>query len=74
MIRDVLVRVDPDQLDAALRTWQEARGGGRDTALAIDGKTMRGAVDEYGRQTHVLGIVGHESAASLGQKNRSEPG
>ena len=68
LIRDILVRVDPEQLDAALRAWQEAHGGGRDTALAIDGKTMRGAVDDDGRQTHVLGIVGHESAAPLGQK------
>ncbi len=42
LIRDILVRVDPEQLDAALRAWQEAHGGGRDTALAIDGKTMRG--------------------------------
>ena len=68
VIRDVLIRVDPEQLDAALRAWQEAHGGGRDTALAIDGKTMRGAVDDDGCQTHVLGIVGHASAAPLGQK------
>ena len=74
LIRDILVRVDPEQLDAALRAWQEAHGGGRDTALAIDGKTMRGAVDDDGRRTHILGIVGHGTAAPLGQKNRSEPG
>ncbi len=68
VVRDVLVRVDPEQLDAALRAWQEAHGGGRGTALAIDGKTMRGAVDGEGRRTHVLGIVGHGSAAALGQR------
>ena len=35
--RGILIRVDPDQFDAALQAWQEAHGGGRDTALAIDG-------------------------------------
>ena len=40
-IRSLLVRVNPAQLDAALRTWHEAHGGG-DSALAIDGKTIRG--------------------------------
>ena len=67
VIRDVLVRVDPEQPAAALRAWQEAHGGGRGTALAVDGKTMRGAVDGEGRRTHVPGIVGHGSAAAPGQ-------
>ena len=57
-IRSLLVRVNSAQLDAALRTWHEAHGGG-DSALAIDGKTIRGAIDADGNQTHVLGIVGH---------------
>ena len=66
-IRSLLVRVNPAQLDAALRTWHEAHGGG-DSALAIDGKTIRGAIDADGNQTHVLGIVGHGSKAFWGQK------
>ena len=41
VVRDVLIRVNPGQLDAALRASQDAHGGGRDTALAIDGRTMR---------------------------------
>ena len=65
-IRGLLIRVDPAQLDAALRAWHEAHGGG-DSALAIDGKTLRGAIDADGNQTHVLGIVGHDSKASWGQ-------
>ena len=45
----------------------ESYGGG-DSALAIDGKTIRGAIDADGNQTHVLGIVGHGSKAFWGQK------
>ena len=43
VIRDVLVRVDPDQLDRALRRFDAARGSA-DDAIAIDGKTMRNAI------------------------------
>ena len=66
-MRSVLIRVDPVQLDAALRTWHEAHGDD-DRALAIDGKTIRGAIDADGKQAHVLGIVGHDSKAPWGQK------
>ena len=66
-MRSLLIRVDPAQLDAALRAWHQAHGSG-DTALAIDGKTLRGALDDEGRQAHVLGIVGHDSKTPLEQK------
>ena len=66
-MRSLLIRVDPAQLDAALRSWHEAHGSG-DSALAIDGKTIRGAIDADGNQAHVLGIVGHDTKASWGQK------
>ena len=66
-MRSLLIRVDPVQLDHALRAWHEAHGSG-DSALAIDGKTIRGAIDADGNQTHVLGIVGHGSKAFWGQK------
>ena len=66
-MRSVLIRVDPVQLDAALRAWHEVHGSG-DRALAIDGKTIRGALDDEGHQAHVLGIVGHDSKAPLEQK------
>ncbi len=67
VIRDVLIRVSPDGFDAALRQWNEDRGG-RDSALAIDGKTMRGAVDADGVQTHVMGVVGHDTRNSYAKK------
>ena len=66
-IRGLLIGVDPVQLDAALRAWHEAHGGG-DSALAIDGKTLRGAIDDDGNRAHVLGIVGHDTKAPWGQK------
>ena len=65
-IRRVLMCVDPEQFDAALRAWREVRGA--DRALAIDGKTIRGAFDDDGKQAHVLGIIGHDTRAPWGQK------
>jgi hypothetical protein len=29
--------------------------------LAIDGKTLRNALDDHGRQTHIMGGVGHHT-------------
>ena len=61
--------VSPDfgALDRALNGWNQAWGG-QDDALAMDGKTMKNAVDETGRQTHIMSVVGHESKRSYAQK------
>ena len=67
IIRDVLVRVDPDALDRALQRWN-ADYGQTDQSLAIDGKTMKNAIDDQGRQTHIMSVVGHESARCYTQK------
>ena len=72
IIREVLIRVDPAALDRALQRWN-ARHGHVDQTLAIDGKTMRNAIDGEGRQTHVLGVVGHTSQTCYTQK-KSAPG
>jgi len=66
-IRHVLIRVDPVHLDHALQRWNHAYGKD-DQSLAMDGKTMRNAIDEEGRQTHVMSVVGHQSKASYTQK------
>ena len=71
-LRNAIVRVAPDELDAALRAWFVAHGHD-DASLAIDGKTMKGAVDEAGRQVHILGTCGHETAIPWGQKKPSSP-
>jgi len=66
-IRQVLLRVDPAQLDRALQRWNETYAQ-KDDSLAIDGKTMRNAIDEQGHQTHVLSVVGHQSQNCYTQK------
>lgn len=67
IIRDVLVRVDPVKLDQALQRWNAAFGA-EDQSLAIDGKTMCNAIDDQGQQTHIMSVVGHETALCLTQK------
>lgn len=67
IIRNVLIRVDPAELDAALQRWN-AQFARADTALAIDGKTLCNAIDADGRRTHVLSLVGHDSGVAVAQK------
>ena len=67
VIRDVLIRVDPDALDRALQRWNVDYGQTDDT-LAIDGKTMCNAIDADGRQTHIMSVVGHATAQCYTQK------
>lgn len=67
VIRDVLIRVEPAHLDQALKRWNEVHGQ-QDESLAIDGKTMCNAIDEEGRQTHVMSVIGHQSKICLTQK------
>ena len=65
-MRNLLIRIDPEEFDACLRRWCEVHGG-HDRALAIDGKTLRGTLDD-GQQDHVLGIIGHDTKTPWGQK------
>lgn len=67
IIRDCLVRVDPEALDRALQQWNAGQAQA-DDSLAIDGKTMRNAIDGQGRQTHIMGVVGHQTKACHTQK------
>jgi hypothetical protein len=67
ILRNVLIRVAPADLDRALQRWNERYSGGDET-LAIDGKTMRNAVDEEGQQTHVMSVVGHQTKTCYAQK------
>ncbi|MGF1548778.1 MAG: Druantia anti-phage system protein DruA [Thiotrichales bacterium] len=67
VIRDVLMRVDPAHLDRALQGWN-AQYADADEGLAIDGKTMCNAIDDEGRQCHILGVVGHQTHICHTQK------
>lgn len=66
-IRDVLVRVDPVELDKALQRWNECYGE-QDESLAVDGKTMCNAIDDQGYQTHIISAVGHQTKVCYTQK------
>lgn len=67
IIRDVLTRVDPALLDRALHEWN-TQFAAADEGLAIDGKTMCHAIDDEGRQTHILSMVGHQTHNCYTQK------
>jgi hypothetical protein len=67
VIRDCLVRIEPGMLDRALNEWNQAWGI-HDAALAMDGKTMKNALDEEGRQAHIMSLMGHTSKTCYSQK------
>jgi len=67
IIRDVLIRVEPVHLDRALQRWNQIYGH-EDESLAIDGKTMCNAIDDQGRQTHIMSAIGHQSKNCYTQK------
>ena len=67
MIRDGQVRIEPGALDRALNVWNQAWGA-QGEALAIDGKTMKNAVDEMGYQTRIPSVFGNESKRSYAPK------
>jgi hypothetical protein len=67
VIRNALIGVDPEQLDRALNAWN-AQYGSMDESLAIDGKTMCNAIDDKGKQTHVMSVIGHQSGHCYTQK------
>src|SRR6266545_2606426 len=83
ILRRVLQQVDADELDRVVGGWlaaqqpswapapddgwapaaQAALG-----AVAVDGKTLRGAVDADGRQVHLLAALAHGSGTVLAQR------
>ncbi|MCF6262439.1 MAG: DUF4338 domain-containing protein [Xanthomonadales bacterium] len=67
VIRAALINIKPAQLDEALSHWN-AQYGQIDESLAIDGKIMCGAMDEDGRQTHIMSAIGHQSGHCYTQK------
>ena len=67
IIRDVMVRVDPIELESAFRHWNETYAQD-DHSLAIDGKVMCNAIDDLGRQTQIMSAVGHNTGITYAQK------
>lgn len=67
ILRDLLVRVEPTELEAAFHCWNDAYAQD-DSSLAIDGKVMCNAIDASGRQTQIMSAIGHNSGICYTQK------
>jgi predicted transposase YbfD/YdcC len=71
-IRRTLARVDPEALAAAIGAWlaDRDRPGQRRQAVAVDGKTLRGAraSGAQGRQVHLLAAMDHATRTVLAQR------
>jgi predicted transposase YbfD/YdcC len=67
-IRRTLARLDPARLAAVLGAWLTDRHGHRRRrAIAVDGKTLRGARIRSGRQVHLLAAMDHATRAVVAQ-------
>jgi predicted transposase YbfD/YdcC len=68
-IRRTLARLDAEALAAAIGAWlaDRDRPGQRRRAVAVDGKTLRGA-NRDGRQVHLLAAMDHATRAVLAQR------
>jgi hypothetical protein len=68
-IRRILARVDATALAAVIGAWLAGRDhpGQRRRAVAVDGKTLRGARPD-GRQVHLLAAMDHATRAVLAQR------
>lgn len=71
-IRRVLAKVDTDALDRVLGGWlaEQVRTGrlaADALAVAVDGKTVRGAVQDDGRAIHLFAALAHREGVVLAQ-------
>ena len=69
-IRRVLQAIDPQLLDRTVSGWLASRARPRDRwrAVAVDGKTARGARTGEGRAVHLLAALDHADGVVLGQR------
>jgi predicted transposase YbfD/YdcC len=70
-VRRALQNLDGDQLDAALGEWAcccIGRPGVR-RAIAVDGKTVRGARGATGAARHLMAAIDHHARVVIGQVN-----
>ncbi|WP_156529342.1 ISAs1 family transposase, partial [Gordonia sp. 852002-10350_SCH5691597] len=68
-IRRTLERVDGDTFDKIANSWMGLQFSSIDgrRIVAVDGKTLRGSVDDAGDRPHLLAAMDHESGAVIGQ-------
>jgi DDE family transposase len=69
-IRRTLARLDAEALAAAIGAWlaDRDRPDRRRRAVAVDGKTLRGAKRDDGRQVHLLAAMDHATRTVLAQR------
>jgi predicted transposase YbfD/YdcC len=69
-IRRTFARLDAEALAAAIGAWLADRDhlNRRRRAVAVDGKTLRGASDAQGRQVHLLAAIDHATRTVLAQR------
>lgn len=67
IIRDVMIRVAPNDLERAVNRYNQAFAQ-QDSTLAIDGKTLRNALDPDDQQTHLMSVGGHHTKICYTQK------
>ena len=68
-IRRTLARLDPEALTARVAAWLAHRDRpDRQRAVAVDGKTLRGATGAQGRQVHLLAAMDHTTRTVLAQR------
>ena len=65
-LRRALQAADVDRLDRELGAWLERRAPG--TAVAVDGKSLRGALGQNGRPLHLLSALVHKEGVVIGQR------
>ncbi|MDE2724208.1 MAG: DUF4338 domain-containing protein [Gemmatimonadota bacterium] len=70
VIRNVLMEVDPEQLQRRINDFCARHFGTEREAIAVDGKTLRGSGGDDQRQTHVMNAVGHDSGYVYAKKSR----
>ncbi len=66
-LANLLARIDPDALDAAVGTWLAGRHAAGWTHVAIDGKVLRGSRDGDTPGTHLLAAYAPQAAAVIAQ-------
>lgn len=72
IIRDVLMRVDPEFIDRAL-LHSSGQFAPQDLSLAFAGNTMCNAIDAYGARRHIVSVSAHDSDTCYTQKRRHPP-
>lgn len=71
-IRRVLQSIDAEQVDRALTGWVSSLSPSPPEAIALDGKTLRGARGPEGQQVHLLSALLHGEGIVIAQREVGE--